>query len=98
MALQPVPEEPELGLHPDIVPTVAELLIDAAQRTQLIVTTHSDALVSALSEIPEVIVVCDRSEQGTRLRRLDPENLKEWLERYRLGDLWAKGEIGGNRW
>ncbi len=91
-------EEPELGLHPDVIPIVAELLIEASQRTQLIVTTHSDILVSALSETPEAVVVCERDEQGTKLRRLDPEDLKEWLERYRLGDLWAKGEIGGNRW
>jgi predicted ATPase len=91
-------EEPELGLHPDIIPKVAELLIDASKRTQLIVTTHSETLISALSEIPESIVVCERDDRGTQLRRLDPENLKEWLDRYRLGDLWAKGEIGGNRW
>jgi predicted ATPase len=91
-------EEPELGLHPDIIPNIAELLIEASQRTQLIVTTHSETLVSALSEIPEAVVVCERDDRGTRLRRLDPGNLKEWLERYRLGDLWAKGEIGGNRW
>jgi predicted ATPase len=85
-------------LHPDIIPKVAELLIDASKRTQLIVTTHSETLISALSEIPESIVVCERDDRGTQLRRLDPENLKEWLDRYRLGDLWAKGEIGGNRW
>ncbi|HEX6863349.1 MAG TPA: AAA family ATPase [Thermoanaerobaculia bacterium] len=91
-------EEPELGLHPDIIPTVAELLIEASQRTQLIVTTHSEMLVSALSGIPESVVVCERDDRGTNLRRLDPEKLKEWLEHYRLGDLWAKGEIGGNRW
>jgi predicted ATPase len=91
-------EEPELGLHPDIIPKIAELLIDASKRTQLIVTTHSETLVSALSEVPEAVVVCERDDRGTQLRRLDPENLKEWLDRYRLGDLWAKGEIGGNRW
>ncbi len=91
-------EEPEFGLHPDIIPSIAELLIETSQRTQLIVTTHSDTLVSALSEVPEAVVVCERDDQGTKLRRLDPDNLKEWLERYRLGDLWAKGEIGGNRW
>ncbi|MEP7038024.1 MAG: AAA family ATPase, partial [Acidobacteriota bacterium] len=32
-------EEPETGLHPDILPTIAELMIEASQRTQLIVTT-----------------------------------------------------------
>jgi predicted ATPase len=91
-------EEPELGLHPDIIPKVADLLIDAAQRTQLIVTTHSETLVSRLSEVPESVVVCERDDRGTHLRRLEPQKLRDWLDRYTLGDLWAKGEIGGNRW
>lgn len=89
-------EEPEIGLHPDILPAIAEMLIEASQRTQLIVTTHSDALVSALS--PESVLICDRDDRGSHLRRLDPEKLKKWLENYSLGDLWRMGEIGGNRW
>lgn len=89
-------EEPEIGLHPDILPVLAEMLIEASQRTQLIVTTHSDALVSALS--PESVLICDRDDRGSHLRRLAPEPLKKWLENYSLGDLWRMGEIGGNRW
>jgi predicted ATPase len=89
-------EEPELGLHPDVLPNLAKLLIAASQRTQLIVTTHSEALVSALSEVPEAILVCERDEEGTHLRRLEPEKLRDWLKDYTLGDLWAMGEIGGN--
>ncbi|MFB2835156.1 AAA family ATPase [Floridanema evergladense] len=89
-------EEPEIGLHPDILPTIAEMLIEASQRTQLIVTTHSDALVSALN--PESVMVCDRDDKGSHLRPLDPNQLKKWLENYTLGDLWRMGEIGGNRW
>jgi len=91
-------EEPELGLHPDILPKIADLLIDASQRTQLIVTTHSETLVSRLSEIPEAVVVCERDEQGTHLRRLQPDKLRMWLDKYMLGELWRMGEIGGNRW
>ncbi len=91
-------EEPELGLHPDILPTLADLLIEASQRTQLIVTTHSDGLVSALTEVPEAILVCERDERGSRLQRLESESLKSWLERYSLGELWMSGEIGGTRW
>jgi predicted ATPase len=91
-------EEPELGLHPDILPTIAELLKEASQRTQLIVTTHSDALVSALSDTPEAIVVCEPDPDGTQLRRLDRESLAEWLDRYSLGEIWRMGEIGGTRW
>jgi predicted ATPase len=91
-------EEPELGLHPDILPTIAELLIEASQRTQLIVTTHSDALITGLSQYPESVVVCERDKTGTNLKRLKPGKLKDWLENYTLGDLWRMGEIGGNRW
>ena len=89
-------EEPEIGLHPDILPSIAELLIEASQRTQLIITTHSDVLVSALSHIPEAILVCERDSDGTHLRRLEREPLKEWLEKYSLGELWRMGEIGGS--
>jgi predicted ATPase len=91
-------EEPEIGLHPDVIHTVAELLVEASKRTQIIVTTHSDILVSALSEIPEAIIVCERDEGGTHLRRLDPDQWKVWLEKYTLGDLWRRGDLGGTRW
>lgn len=88
-------EEPELGLHPDILPVIAELLVEASQRTQLIVTTHSDVLVSALTSYPDCVLVCERDKYGTQVRRLDPEMLKEWVEKYTLGELWRMGEIGG---
>jgi len=91
-------EEPELGLHPDVIRSVGELLIEASQRTQLIVTTHSDYLVSALGDVPESVVVCERDEGGTRMQRLEPEKLGKWLKEYTLGDLWSMGELGGNRW
>ncbi len=91
-------EEPELGLHPDVIPDLAKLLVEASQRMQLFVTTHSDILVDALTETPEAIIVCEKPEASTQLRRLDREELKPWLERYRLGELWISGELGGNRW
>ncbi len=91
-------EEPETGLHPDILPTIAELMIEASARTQLIVTTHSDILVSAFSEIPEAVLVCEKDEDGTHFKRLEKDKLKAWLEEYELGDLWLKGELGGTRW
>jgi predicted ATPase len=91
-------EEPEVGLHPDAIHALAELLVDATSRTQLVVTTHSDILVSALSEVPESIVVCEKGEGGTTLQRLEPDKMSAWLEEYRLGDLWTMGQIGGNRW
>ena len=91
-------EEPELGLHPDIHPQLAALLLDASARTQLVVTTHSDMLVDALTDTPEAIVVCEKLGGSTQLTRLDSEKLEPWLDKYRLGELWMRGEIGGTRW
>jgi predicted ATPase len=92
-------EEPEAGLHPDAMQLVAEALVEASQTTQLIVTTHSEALVDALTGQPESVLVCERDpENGTQMRRLSREDLKDWLEHYTLGQLWRKGEIGGGRW
>ena len=91
-------EEPEIGLHPDILPGLAELLVEASERCQLIVTTHSEILVDALTHEPESVIVCDKEEGQTKLRRLNRTDLKHWLDKYRLGELWSSGEIGGNRW
>ena len=87
-------EEPELGLHPSVLPVVADLLVDASERTQLIVTTHSQMLVDALTHTPESVVVAIRGDEGTRLERLRRGDLEVWLKKYGLGDLWRIGEIG----
>ena len=91
-------EEPELGLHPDLLPTLSDLLVQASEHTQLIVTTHSDVLVDALTDKPESIVVCEQENGESRFERLDNKRLKTWLEEYSLGDLWTSGQLGGNRW
>jgi predicted ATPase len=91
-------EEPELGLHPDLMPTLARLLREASERMQLVVTTHSEALIDALSDTPEAVLVCERPAGSTTMRRLDRAALKEWLDDYSLGELWSKGELGGTRW
>lgn len=92
-------EEPELGLHPDIIPKMAKLLVEASARSQLFVTTHSDILVDALTNTPEAIIVCEKTDGATQLRRLkDVEGIQSWLDEYRLGEVWMRGAIGGTRW
>lgn len=91
-------EEPELGLHPDMIHELAKLLVTASTRMQLIVTTHSERLVEEFSEMPEVVIVCEKENCSSALRRLSAAQLSEWLQEYSLGELWAKGQLGGTRW
>ena len=91
-------EEPELGLHPDVIPHIARLLVQASSRTQLVVTTHSRMLVEALGDDPSMILVCEKHQGESRITRLDSDRLAAWLKDYSLGELWSMGEIGGNRW
>jgi predicted ATPase len=65
---------------------------------QLIVTTHSDILVDALTKVPEAVVVCEKENGSTRMTRLNSDELSDWLKDYGLGQIWRRGEIGGNRW
>ena len=91
-------EEPELGLHPDMIQPLAKLLLSASERMQLIVNTHSDDLVDELSGDPSAVIVCEKNSGSSTLTRLDAAHLSDWLERYQLGQLWRTGEIGENRW
>jgi predicted ATPase len=91
-------EEPELGLHPDLLARLAELLVDASHRMQLIVTTHSDVLVDGLTKVPEAVIVCEKQNGSTKMSRQSSADLAVWLKDYGLGQLWRRGEIGGNRW
>ncbi|MBI5498249.1 MAG: AAA family ATPase [Deltaproteobacteria bacterium] len=89
-------DEPELGLHPAAIGLLAELVRDAARQVQVVVSTQSPGLISALDD-PEAVVVVDR-DPGTRestFARQSRPRLDAWLAEYTLGEAWEKGVLGG---
>lgn len=102
--LQPDPpslicmEEPELGMHPDMIRMVAGMIIDASVKTQLIVTTHSEHLLSALQDDFDALFAFDAGLDGSVVRRFSREEYGDWRQDHTLGELWTSGELGGNRW
>ena len=87
-------EHPEAGLHHDHWLQFGGLLADACERMQVLVTTHSEMLVSEFTTRPESVVVCEREDRGTALRRLDAEVMEQWPDEGSLGDLWCIGALG----
>jgi predicted ATPase len=82
-----------LGLHPYAIELLASLIRQASRETQVIAATQSPLLLDYFE--PEDILVADRVNGATEIRRLEPEPLTEWLRDYSLGQLWEKGELAG---
>ena len=86
-------DEPELGLHPYAITLLASLLKQASVESKVIVATQSPILLDHFG--PEDVLVAERVNGATELRRLDAEALTAWLDDYSLGQLWEKNELGG---
>lgn len=91
-------EEPELGLHPDVLPTLRDLMVAASEKSQLIVTTHSTQMVDAMTDYADSVLVCEKKDGTTVVTRLTQEEVDRWREHGSLGSLWMSGHLGGTRW
>ena len=88
-----VVDEPELGLHPYALQVIASLFRAASRHTQVLVSTQSSAFLDAF-EIEDIVIV-ERNNEATEVRRPDAEKLDAWLEDYSVGEIWEKNIIGG---
>ncbi|NEP44422.1 MAG: AAA family ATPase [Okeania sp. SIO2H7] len=86
-------DEPEVSLHPELLQLLVDLMREASERSQLIVTTHSDRLIRFLE--PKEVVVCDMEDGVTTMKWGDSIKLEHWLKDYSLDQLWAMNIIGG---
>lgn len=87
-------DEPELGLHPFAITILSELIKGLSDETQAIISTQSVELLNEF-DVEDIIVV-DRGENGSEFKRLNRDELIEWLdEDYSLGELWQKNLLGG---
>jgi predicted ATPase len=86
-------DEPEVGLHPRMLPIVAELAAEAAERTQVVLTTHSPELLDAFGKDVPTTTVARWADGKTELTVLGAEELAKWLGDYRLGASFRSNEL-----
>ena len=97
--LQPQPpatiiiDEPELGLHPEAIGILAELIKLASAHTQVILATQSPLLLDQFSI--KDIIVAKRKNGASTFARLNERDYTAWLEDYSVGELWIKNVIQG---
>ncbi len=86
-------DEPETGLHPNMLPILAEYAVDAASRTQLIFTSHSPEFLNAFSDTVPTTTVMQWNDGQTEVRVLEGESLAYWLDKYQLGELYRDRQL-----
>ena len=97
--LQPKPpqlviiDEPELGLHPEALEALAELIHRCKSKTQFLLATQSPSFADFFE--PSEIVTVTRDNGESVFERQSDEKLGAWLEQYSIGQLWRKNVIRG---
>jgi len=87
-------EAPDIELHPHVMETLAEMLLLASRRTQVIATTHSPYLLDYLP--PKSFVVVDKINGATRCKTLrGRKGVQRVMEELGAGKAWYSGHIGG---
>ena len=87
-------DEPELGLHPAAITLVGGMIKALAEERQVIVATQSPLLVDAF-DLDEIFVL-DLRDGRTEIRKLDPDDYRQWLnDSFTPGQLWQKNLLGG---
>lgn len=88
-------DEPELGLHPTAIDILAGMIKKASANAQIVVATQSPRLIDQFSADKIVVVERNNIEKTSTFKKLDEENLKDWLKNYSTSELWDKNVIGG---
>jgi len=86
-------DEPEVGLHPGMLPIIAEYAAAAADRTQVIMTSHSPVFLDAFSSVSPQVTLLHWEEGQTLLYDLTADTMEKWLAQYRLGQLFTSGDL-----
>ncbi|MDZ4799087.1 MAG: AAA family ATPase [Bryobacteraceae bacterium] len=86
-------DEPETGLHPSMLPIIADFALEACKRTQIIFTTHSPDFLDAFGGKLKSATVVSWPQGRTTLETKTGQELEYWLERYSLGELYRSGQL-----
>ncbi len=90
-------DEPEVGLHPDMVLTISNSIKHAANSSQIFVATHSENLLNNF-KLENVRIFEKNENNATCVNSFKESDFKDWYENFSVGKMWRQGDIGGNRY
>ncbi len=90
-------DEPERGLHPDMIKSVGDMMKRAAQSSQIIAATHSPHLLNQF-ELEDILVFEKNQDNSSFVHKFTEEDFPDWEGDLLPGQMWLLGQIGGKRW
>lgn len=90
-------DEPEVGLHPDMILNIANAVKEAAENSTIIISTHSDNLLNYFN-IEDIRVFEKDENNSTKVVSYTASQFADWYEDFSLGQMWKQGDLGGVRY
>lgn len=90
-------DEPEVGLHPDMILNIANAIKEASEESTLIVSTHSDNFLNYF-ELENLKVFEKNKLNSSEITSYSTAQFADWYEAYSIGQMWKQGDLGGVRY
>jgi predicted ATPase len=90
-------DEPEVGLHPDMIMNIANAIKEAAADTTFLISTHSENLLNYF-ELENVKVFEKDDSNATVVNSYNAEQFADWYADFSVGQMWKQGDLGGVRY
>jgi len=90
-------DEPEVGLHPDMISNIGNAIMEASEKSSIIISTHSDNLLNSF-EIENIRVFEKDEHNSSKVFVYNKNDFNGWYKEFTLGKMWRQGDLGGNRW
>jgi len=90
-------DEPEVGLHPDMISNIGNAVIEASEKSTIIISTHSENLLNCF-EIENIRIFEKDEHNSSKVFVYNKSDFKGWYEEFSSGKMWRQGDLGGNRW
>ncbi len=90
-------DEPETGLHPDMIYNITSKIKEAAGNTTFVISTHNPSVLNAF-KIDQVRVFEKNDDNETEVQVYSEKDFEGWYEEFNPGTMWRAGDLGGKRW
>lgn len=90
-------EEPETGLHPDMIFNITSQIKKASAQTTFVISTHNPSVLNAF-KIEQIRVFEKDESNETKVYTYSEKDFAGWYDEFNPGVMWRAGDLGGKRW